>query len=346
MYGFKYKKMDFRTYVQIPEVNFKIDHSDKIMLFGSCFSEYIGRKLQYSKFKVDINPFGILYNPMSVSSSFGRLLQKKEFTDSDLVYNNEMYHSFMHHGSFSDADKNTCLKNISERYNKATDFIDNADVFLITFGTAYIYRLKTTVDNNNNEIVSNCHKFPADIFERTRLSVEEIVEEWRRLIILIKAVNPHAKFVFTVSPIRHWKDGAHENQISKSILHLAIDQLISLFGDDLQYFPAFEIMIDELRDYRFYEEDMNHPTSFAVDYIWELFSKAFFSDVTISINREWSQIRKSINHKPLFPTSNSYRGFLKKTLSRLNDFASKYPYISCESEIYQVSSTLKSQALD
>ncbi|MDD4777073.1 MAG: GSCFA domain-containing protein [Fermentimonas sp.] len=338
--------MDFRTHVQIPNSGFKIDHSSKMMLFGSCFSENIGRKLQHNKFDVDVNPFGILYNPMSVSSSLKRLLQKTEFTESDLVYNNEMYHSFMHHGSFSDTDKDVCLKNISERYEKATDFIDNADIFLITFGSAYVFRLKPTVDKENSEVVSNCHKFPADIFERTRLSVEEIVEEWRKLIISLKARNPHVRFVFTVSPIRHWKDGAHENQISKSILHLAIEQLTSSFGEDLQYFPAYEIMIDELRDYRFYEEDMNHPTSFAVDYIWKLFSKTFFSDATILLNKEWAQIRKSINHKPLFPTTNSYRSFLNKTLSSLNDFASKYPFISCEREIHQISSLLKSHERD
>jgi hypothetical protein len=338
--------MDFRTHVQIPEVSFKIDHSAKMMMFGSCFSENIGSKLQQSKFNVDVNPFGILYNPMSVSSSLRRLLHKTEFTESDLVYNNEMYHSFMHHGSFSDTDKDICLKKISERYNKAADFIENADMFLITFGSAYVYRLKPAVYKDKYEIVGNCHKFPSEMFERTRLSVEEIVEEWRSLIMLLKDVNPDVKFVFTVSPIRHWKDGAHENQISKSILHLAIDRLISFFGDDLQYFPAYEIMIDELRDYRFYEDDMNHPTSFAVDYIWKLFSKAFFSDATLSINKEWSQIRKSINHKPLFPATNSYRNFLKQTVRSLNNFALKYPFISCENEIDQISFILKSQDRD
>ncbi|MFA6644001.1 MAG: GSCFA domain-containing protein [Bacteroidales bacterium] len=335
--------MDFRTRIHIPEVDFKIDHTSKMMLFGSCFSENIGIRLQQSKFNVDVNPFGILYNPMSVSSSIRRLLDKTEFTESDLVFGNEMYHSFMHHGNFSDTDKDICLKNISDRFNKASDFIEKTDLLLITFGTAYVYRLNQSVEEARNDVVSNCHKFPADNFVRARLTVEEITEDWINLITVLKSVNPNLKFIFTVSPIRHWKDGAHENQISKSILHIAIDKLISNFIDDMYYFPAYEIMIDELRDYRFYEEDMNHPSSFAVDYIWKQFSKTYFTDITMTINKEWGQIMKAVNHKPLFPATSSYRNFLKKTVSNMNDFALKYPFLSCEQEINHVLSLLKSQ---
>ena len=168
--------MDFRTQVQISESFFKIDHFTKMMLFGSCFSENIGRKLKDNKFHVDINPFGILYNPLSISSSIRKLLQKTIFTESDLIYNNELYHSFMHHGSFSDTDKNHCLNNISKRYNESADSIIKTDMFLITFGSAYVYRLKEAGENIKSDIVNNCHKLPADSFDRRRLSVEEIVE--------------------------------------------------------------------------------------------------------------------------------------------------------------------------
>ncbi len=338
--------MDFRTQVQISESFFKIDHFTKMMLFGSCFSENIGRKLKDNKFHVDINPFGILYNPLSISSSIRKLLQKTIFTESDLIYNNELYHSFMHHGSFSDTDKNHCLNNISKRYNESADSIIKTDMFLITFGSAYVYRLKEAGENIKSDIVNNCHKLPADSFDRRRLSVEEIVEEWSVIISLLRDINLDVKFIFTVSPIRHWKDGAHENQISKSILHLAIDRLIGLFGNDLIYFPAYEIMIDELRDYRFYDEDMMHPSSFAVDYIWYNFSKTFFSDVTKAINLEWTQIKKSIDHKPLFPGTNSYNNFLKLTISNLEKFALKYSHINCEHEIQKISTLLNSQDLD
>lgn len=338
--------MDFRTQVQIPETNFRIDHSTKMMLFGSCFSENIGSKLKHNKFHVDVNPFGILFNPLSVSSSIRRLLQKTGFTESDILYNNEMYHSFMHHGSFSDTDKDICLKNISDRYNKAVNLIVETDLFLITFGTAYVYRLKQTGETGKGEIVSNCHKYPSDKFDRTRLTVDEIVDEWVDLVKKLRAINKDVKFVFTVSPIRHWKDGVHENQISKSILHLAIDQLIRYFGEELFYFPAYEIMIDELRDYRFYEDDMMHPTTFAVDYIWQNFSKTFFSDATMKINKDWSQLRKSIDHKPLFPGTNSYRKFLEQTVHNLGEFALKNPHISCEYEIQQITSLLNSKDPD
>lgn len=338
--------MDFRTHVHIPEANYRIDHSTKMMLFGSCFSENIGSKLKNNKFNVDVNPFGILYNPLSVSNSIRRLLIRKDFTETDILYNNEMYHSFMHHGSFSDTDKNNCLKNINDRYNKAVEMIEEVDLFLITFGTAYVYKLKQTGNIGISEIVSNCHKYPADKFDRTRLTVDEIVEEWADLIKQLKAVNKNVKFLFTVSPIRHWKDGAHENQISKSILHLAIDQLVRIFVEDLLYFPAYEIVIDELRDYRFYEDDMMHPSAFAVDYIWQNFSKTFFSNATLKINKEWAQIRKSIDHKPLFPNTNSYRKFLEQIFLNLREFSSRNPHISCENEIQKITSLLNSKELD
>lgn len=338
--------MDFRTQVHIPDKNYRIDHSTRMMLFGSCFSENIGSKLKNNKFNVEVNPFGILYNPLSVSNSIRRLLRKTGFTETDILYNNEMYHSFMHHGSFSDTDKDNCLKNINERYNKAVEWIYETELFLITFGTAYVYRLKQMGKTGKGEVVSNCHKYPADKFDRTILTVDEIVEEWVDLTKQLKAVNKNVKFLFTVSPIRHWKDGAHENQISKSILHIAIDQLIRICGEDLLYFPAYEIMIDELRDYRFYEDDMMHPSAFAVDYIWHNFSKTFFSDATMKINKEWSQIKKSIDHKPLFPKTCSYRNFLEQTYRNLNEFSNRNPQISCEKEIQKLTSLLNSKELD
>lgn len=320
-------KMDFRTHIVIPESDISINHSTSMMLFGSCFSEHIGSKLLQHKFKVDVNPFGILYNPFSVSRAIRRLLSAESFSAADLVFNNELYHSPMHHGHFSATDKEVCLQNISSRFDQAVSFIGQTDLFLITFGSAYAYQWR-----ESGEIAGNCHKFPADRFRRLRLSVEEIVEEWVEVITLLTVINPTAKLLFTVSPVRHWKDGAHENQISKSILHLAIDALQERFRERISYFPAYEVMMDELRDYRFYNEDMIHPSPLAVDYIWNCFSETYFSAATQRVNDEWAQIRRALDHRPLHPGTESYRLFTEGTAQKLDAFARRYPEISCEEE--------------
>ncbi len=328
--------MDFRTRVQIDKSDVRIDHPTKMMLFGSCFSENIGNKLKEHKFKVDPNPFGILYNPVSISNSIKRLLDTKQFNDTELASNNEMYHSFMHHGSFSDVDEQLCLKRINERYNSALNFLKGTDVLLITFGTAYAYKL-----HNTQQIVNNCHKFPANKFERFRLSINEIVEEWCELIKELINQNSGIRFIFTVSPIRHFRDGAHDNQISKSILHIAIENIKNKFNDRVEYFPAYEIMIDELRDYRFYNEDMVHPTAVAQDYIWQRFSDCFFSKETQMINREWTSIRKSIDHRALNTETSAYRKFLLTTINNIETFANKYPHISCDEEFRELASLVE-----
>lgn len=319
--------MDFRTIINIPLSDIRIDHSSRMMLFGSCFSENIGRKLLQSRFRVDTNPFGILYNPLSIAAAMQRLLSATPFSEADLVSNNGIYHSLMHHGHFSDPDKAVCLRNISTRFENATQQMKQTDIFLVTFGSAYAYRWK-----ENGEIVGNCHKFPSRLFHRFRLSVEEITEEWGKLILVLKQISPDVKFLFTVSPIRHWKEGAHENQVSKSILHLSIDHLEQLFPENVRYFPAYEVMIDELRDYRFYEDDMTHPSGFAVDYIWQLFNQTFFSEETTKIMNEWEQIRKAMEHRPLYPGMEAHDAFVKDTRRKLEAFKRKYPEISVEAD--------------
>lgn len=319
--------MNFRTQVQIPEPGFKIDHSTKMMLFGSCFSENIGTKLIQHKFNAVINPFGILFNPLSISLGIDRLMNSKEFTEDEIVSDNNLFHSFMHHSSFSRTDKSECLDNINSTYNRAAGFIEHADVLMVTFGTAYAFKLK-----KNDKVVSNCHKFNADNFIRYRLTVDDIVKKWGRVINQLNETNPGIRFIFTVSPVRHWKDGAHDNQLSKSILHLSIDELQRSFQDKVSYFPSYEIVIDELRDYRFYEEDMMHPNSVAHDWIWSQFSATYFSKSTENINKEWSSIRKSLEHRPLHPDTDTYRDFILQTSRKLDEFAKKYPMLNCEED--------------
>jgi hypothetical protein len=301
------------------------------MIFGSCFSENIGNLMLDNKFDVELNPFGILYNPLSISTAIRRLLSKKTFSESELTRYDEMYHSFLHHGSFSAADRDECLRRINERYELAAKRIDQTDLFLITFGTAYVYRLK-----ESGNIVGNCHKFPADFFTISRISIENVFDEWSKLIEEILKINQKSKFVFTVSPIRHWKDGAHENQLSKSILLLSIDRLMQKFPDSVRYFPAYELIMDDLRDYRFYASDMIHPSETAIEYIWERFRETFFSDETEKILSEWRPLLLALKHRPVNKDLNAYGSFLKKTLSKLLQFQEKYPFISLSNEIQQL----------
>lgn len=313
----------FRTNIEIPKADFQITHDQTIMLFGSCFAENIGQKLLDSKFNVCVNPFGILYNPLSISKALYRLINNEVFTENDLVYFSDTYQSFMHQGKFSNPDKDKCLSAISESFAEAAELIKRMDVMLITFGTAHIFRLKST-----NEVVGNCHKFPANYFERERLSVKNIVSEWSELINVLLAVNPDLRIVFTVSPNRYFKDGAHQSQISKATLLLAIEQLQESFSENVNYFPAYEIVLDELRDYRFYARDMIHPSEVAVDYIWQRFSETYFSDGTEKIINEWNPIRRAIEHRPLSENKESHENFLRQTLQKVEQLAEKYPKIS------------------
>ncbi|MDR1369655.1 MAG: GSCFA domain-containing protein [Dysgonamonadaceae bacterium] len=306
--------MDFRTKITIPAFDFSIDHSDKIMMMGSCFAENIATSLLNSGFQTDSNPFGTVYNPQSLASGIRELLSGKKYADSDLFFHRGLFHSFSHHSRFSDISEESCLKNINTSLETSAGFLKNATIFIITFGTACVYTLEST-----GKTVNNCHKLPDNRFIRKRLSVADIVTDWELLLKDIKAYNPDLKLLFTVSPIRHWKDGAHENQLSKSTLLLAIDELVRQ-NNFCCYFPSYEILMDELRDYRFYAEDMLHPSPVAIDYLYERFSEAFFSTLTRSKIHEWENIQKALNHKPFNPDSEEYKEFTQKTEQKIKDF--------------------------
>ena len=320
--------MSFFTEIAIPEFPWKIDYSKNILFFGSCFSENIGQKLADLKFNVDMNPFGILYNPESIGNSLKILFEKREFTANDLFQDQGLWNSFFHHSRFSDVDKEVALEKINSRIRSSSEFLKKADFLIITFGTAWIYKYKET-----GKIVSNCHKIPASEFERYRLDVSEITETYRELLEKIRGINPGIKVIFTVSPIRHWKDGAVENQVSKATLLLAIDRLKNGFGEQIcQYFPAYELMMDELRDYRFYSEDMLHISPVAVDYIFDRFCSAIISKQVLNITKKVVKIRKSIEHRPVNAKSTEYKKFLMSNLEEINHLSSAFPEIDFSPE--------------
>ncbi|MFA5328101.1 MAG: GSCFA domain-containing protein [Prolixibacteraceae bacterium] len=320
--------MSFFTEIQIPEFPWKLDYSKSMMFFGSCFSENIGQKLVDLKFNVDMNPFGILYNPESIANGLKILLENRIFTEDDLFQDHGLWNSFYHHSRFSDVDKEAALEKINSRILFSSEFLRKADFLVITFGTAWVYELKKT-----GIIVSNCHKVPASEFKRFRLGVYEITETYRELLEEIWKFNPNLKVVFTVSPIRHWKDGAVENQVSKATLLLSVDRLKSGFGEEnCGYFPSYEIMMDELRDYRFYADDMLHLSPVAIDYIFDRFSKVMISKSSQNMFPTVLKIIKAFAHRPVNPTSSEYERFLCANLEEINKLTIRFPYLNFESE--------------
>lgn len=319
--------MEFRKKIDIPRSGLTVGHQDKMLMFGSCFAENIGRYLLENKFDVNVNPFGVLYNPSSISQSVRFLLDEKVFTRSDIFKQQGVFRSYSHHSVFSEMDEDRFLLSINNVCQKASADLREADVLLITFGTSYVYRLK-----ESGAIVSNCHKSPASDFDRFRLSVSDIVNDWTDLIEVLLSKNPDLKILFTVSPIRHWKDGAHNNQLSKSVLLLAIDELQRAFPA-VFYFPSYEIVLDELRDYRFYSDDMIHPNDMAIRYIWSIFADTFFDDITKQVNTQWQSLHRAILHRPFNEDTPEHQQFLRQTLLKLQSFREKYPYFDCYNEI-------------
>lgn len=320
--------MRFFTEIQIPEFPDQMDYSKSMMLFGSCFSENIGQKLIVQKFSVDMNPFGILYNPESIANSLRILLEKRTFTENDLFQDQCLWNSFYHHSRFSDVDQSAALEKINSRISSSHEFLKKADFLIITFGTAWVYELRKT-----GQIVSNCHKIPAGEFKRFRLGVYEITNVFRELLEQLWKFNPCLKIIFTVSPIRHWKDGAVENQLSKATLLLAIDQLIKGFGNQLcAYFPSYELMMDELRDYRFYAEDMLHISPVAIDYIFERFSKVMIAKESLAVSQKVMKVRKAFEHRPVNPGTEEFKAFIQQNLFQISQLTSQFPNLDFSQE--------------
>ena len=312
----------FRTSIDIKPYSFRLDYQSNILTLGSCFSENMGLKMKNVFFKTEINPFGVLYNPISILNSIQLLLQNKKFTATDIFEYKSLWHSFAHSSSFSDVSSELCLSKMNERISFASEFIKSTDVLLITFGTAWVF-----TDKESGRVVSNCHKLPAAKFNRRRLTVDEITEAYSDLLTKLKALYPNLNVVFSVSPIRHWKDGAHENTISKSTLLLAVDALQNQFGN-VHYFPAYELLMDELRDYRFYASDMLHPSDVAVEYIWSKFSESVFSEETLQLMKKLEQLAADRAHRPLHPLSPEYALFKENTGKRKNEIIQKYPFLA------------------
>jgi hypothetical protein len=279
------------------------------------------------KYPVDLNPFGILYNPASVAESLRMLMDDKSFSEADLFQQEGLWHSLLHHSRFSGINIEETLGKINSRIKSSSEYLKKAGFLFITFGTAWIYRFK-----NTGQIVSNCHKLPASDFIRTRLSVDEITEDFKNLTEKLKAFNPDLKIVFTVSPVRHWRDGATENQRSKAILHLAVEQIIKNTDGFCSYFPAFELVMDELRDYRFYTPDMIHISDVAVGFIWEKFEEALIDAESRQISVKVRKLKQALNHRPFNTDTDEYRNFVKQTTGQILKLENEFKNIDFTEE--------------
>ncbi len=316
----------FRTEVEVEPSKCKINHKTPVMFLGSCFADNIGVMLTEKKFPVYVNPFGVIYNPMSVKQSLDILLCKKEFQKDDLYHFNNQWISFFHYSEFSSPDLKKALKKINSGIDKGTDFLKSTKFLFITFGTAWVYEWKET-----GRVVSNCHKIPAGKFNRRMLKPEEILEVWGEIIEKLIAQLPGLKIIFTVSPVRHWKDSAGGNMVSKSVLLYAIHLLRDKFPDT-DYFPSYEIMMDDLRDYRFYSEDMIHLNSTAVNYIWQKFDQRFINDETRKVLKKVDEINRAVAHRPFRPGSENHLAFVEKTLQKIRQVESAFPEMDFSKE--------------
>lgn len=325
----------FRTTVEVKPFPIRIAYDTPILMLGSCFTDNIGSMLVDRKFPVLVNPFGVLYNPTSVSLVLNRIVSGNAYHEKDLQHHNNLWLSLHHHTSFSRVDKVDCLTNINRQLENAHTHWSKTQRLIITFGTARIYQL-----NKTGEPVANCHKIPAKEFTRRMLSVDEIVAEWSAQLDKLLKSKPNLKVLFTVSPVRHWKDGAHGNQLSKSTLLLAIDQLVQQFPENVFYFPSYEIMMDDLRDYRFYADDMLHPSPMAIEYIWEKFRGAFISPEDDRIIKEIESIVQACRHRPFNPNTKEYRLFVEKIQQKIAAMEDRVQGISFEEELRSLPTNL------
>ncbi len=313
--------MKLQTSIPIQSQESKIEYNSELLLLGSCFSENIGDKFEYYKFKTLVNPFGILFHPKAIETFLWMSTQKESYTETDLFNYNGRWHCFDAHSKISNANKEIVLRTLNEMLALTYQKIKSSTHIFITLGTAWIYRLQSL-----DMIVANCHKVPQKEFTKELLSIEEINQCLLNSIHLIRSLNPKVEIVFTVSPVRHTKDGFVENTRSKSHLIAAIHQVISTVTH-CQYFPSYEIVMDELRDYRFYERDMIHPNELAIDYIWEFFVKTWINEQAVSTMDKVKEVQRGLEHRPFNPESKEHISFLQKLEHKKTLLSEAYNHI-------------------
>ncbi|MGV6829557.1 MAG: GSCFA domain-containing protein [Flavobacteriales bacterium] len=319
--------MKLQTQIPLTSQDHPIDYSSKVLLLGSCFVENMGSKLDYFKFNILQNPFGVLFQPIAIEKLLTRAILNIPFTEDDIFFYREQWHCFEVHSSFSNTDKTVFLEELNSKMIQLFNYVQEVTHIVLTYGTSWVYRhIKT------NKLVANCHKLPQQEFVKELLLVSQIEASLLNTIGFIKKINPEVVFINTVSPVRHIKDGFVENTRSKAHLITALHQIINQQSSKpnfkFYYFPAYEIMMDELRDYRFYKEDLLHPNQTAIQIIWEAFSKVWISSETNNFQKEIEIIKKGLQHKPFRVESEEHQLFLKNLQQKIKNLQQKIPTIS------------------
>jgi lysophospholipase L1-like esterase len=312
--------MNFQTQIPLQKSDFPIDYTSKVVSLGSCFAENMAEKLEYFKFENVVNPFGIIFNPVSLEKLILRSIHKNYFTANDIFYHNEAWHCYEVHSELSNPNKEEFLSNLNQLIDSTNQELSKSTHVIITLGTSWVYR-----HIESNEIVANCHKVPQKQFVKELLAIAQIEASLQNIISEIHTVNPKCNFVFTVSPVRHIKDGFVENTLSKahliSALHATNFQIPAS-----NYFPSYEILMDELRDYRFYAEDMLHPNKIAIDYIWIKFFENYVDEKEFGLMNHVCEIQRALKHRPFNPNSESHKKFLENLNQKINTLVKKYPH--------------------
>lgn len=317
--------MNFHLEFSPKPFDIKISHKDNLLLIGSCFTEQIGTKMTNHKYNVLDNPNGILFNPVSIIKSISSYIDNKQYNTGELFYQNESWNSWEHHSRFSNSDADECLTMINESQTKAHYFLQKADWLMITLGSAFVYELES------KQVVANCHKVPTDKFKKRLLPAAEVITGMQEMIENVRAFNPALKVVFTISPVRHLRDGFIENNRSKATLIQAVHQLVEANGHCF-YFPAYELIIDDLRDYRFFAEDMVHPNYAATNYVWEKFIATCIDEPSKLLMKEIAVIVAAKNHKPFNPASEQHKKFMQSILQRVKNLQQQFAYINFNEE--------------
>ncbi len=317
----------FRTEVVPKLLSPPIRYADPVMLIGSCFTEHVGNRMNIFKFNTDLNPFGIVYNPASVAAQINRLMNPEPYTIDSLVIHLDLWHSPDHHGRFSHPSAGICIREINEQLVKSSCFLRKAKFLLITLGSARAYYFK-----DSNRLAANCHQMPGDKFVSRMLEVEEIVRNFADVLQKLIARTPEIRIIFNVSPVRYWKYGYFDNQVSKATLILAIRRLTETFRE-VAYFPSYELFMDDLRDYRFYETDLLHPGAAGVNYVWDKFCQACFDRKTRQVMIEVESLLKACGHRSKGFNTPSHLGFLEQNLKKAHDLQARYPDLDFRREI-------------
>lgn len=329
----------FRTELNVPKATIEIKYSDQLFTMGSCFSEHMGARFESLKFPICRNPFGILYNPLSIATALERIFDGTPYQEKNLKMHQDQWHSFEHHGHFSGLTPKATLDQINQILGHAHQLWPKCTRLILTFGTARVYTFKET-----GQIVANCHKMPGQWFEHNLVSVGRITDRYKELLTKLKAYKPDLEVILTVSPIRHIRDGLIKSQRSKATLLLAIEELEQQF-EFVHYFPAFELLLDDLRDYRFFKPDLIHPNSMAIDYIWEKAIQSYCSDNTQALVQEVERIIIASQHRPFHPKSAAHQSFVQKQLTAIDNMEAKSPFLdfSKEKDIFKKQLTFSGQ---